>query len=215
MDEKLLILINQRWTSPVLDRLMAAFSSFDAWVPIFVILIVILLIKGDFRMRAFLVTAGIVVAVNDGVVAHALKRIVDRPRPHQVLDDVRQIDLAKAQPRFLALFKPVRVKSSRAAIEDVEGRSFPSAHTVNCFSVALVAVCFFGVRVWWGFLVAALVAWSRIYTGSHWPSDVATSIFLGIGSTFLLLALAERIWQMAGRRWLPMLHAAHPSLLAV
>jgi hypothetical protein len=50
--------------------------------------------------------------------------------------------------------------------------------------VALVAVCFFGVRVWWGFLVAALVAYSRIYTGSHWPSDVATSIFVGLGSTF-------------------------------
>ena len=215
MDEKLLILINQRWTSPVLDKFMAAFSSFDAWVPIFVVLIVILLIKGDFRMRAFLLTAGIVIAINDGVVAHALKRIVDRPRPHQVLDDVRQIDLAKARPRLLALFKPVRIKSSHASIEDVEGRSFPSAHTVNCFSVALVAVCFFGVRGWWGFLVAALVAYSRIYTGSHWPSDVATSIFVGLGSTFLLLALAEQIWQMTGRRWLPAVHAAHPSLLAV
>jgi hypothetical protein len=56
-------------------QIMAAFSSFDAWAAIFVILIVILLIKGDFRMRAFLLTAGIVVAINDGVVAHALKRI--------------------------------------------------------------------------------------------------------------------------------------------
>jgi undecaprenyl-diphosphatase len=215
MDEKLLILINQRWTNPVLDRSMAALSSFDAWVPPLVILIVVLLIKGDFRMRAFLLTAGIVVAINDGVTAHALKRIVDRPRPHQVLADVRQVDLARAWPRFLAFVKPVRVKTSRASMEDLEGRSFPSAHTMNCFSVALVAICFFGVRAWWGFLLAALVAYSRIYTGSHWPSDVATSIFLSLGSTFLLVALAERIWQMAGRRWLPAMHLAHPSLFAV
>jgi undecaprenyl-diphosphatase len=109
----------------------------------------------------------------------------------------------------------VRIKTSRASAEEVEGRSFPSAHTVNCFSVALAAVCLFGMRVWWGFIVAALVAYSRIYTGSHWPSDVVTSIFLGLGSTFLVVALAERIWQMVGRRCLPTMHAAHPSLLAV
>jgi hypothetical protein len=79
MDEKLLILINQRWTSPALDKLMAALSSFAAWVPFLVILIVILVVKGGFRMRVFLLTAGVVVAVNDGVLAHTLK--TDRRSP--------------------------------------------------------------------------------------------------------------------------------------
>ena len=33
VDQRLFFLINQRWTSPALDRLMAAASSFDVWLP--------------------------------------------------------------------------------------------------------------------------------------------------------------------------------------
>ena len=165
-------------------------------------------------MRAFLVTAALIVGINDGLVSKTLKRLVDRPRPHQAVNDVRIVDLAKASPRMLALFKPAKVKLSRIGIQDVEGRSFPSSHTMNCFSAALVALCFFGKRAAWSFGLAALVGYSRIYTGSHWPSDTLTSAVLAFGTTLMLMALAERLWQRAGRRLLPQMHALHPSLLA-
>ncbi|MEO7319974.1 MAG: phosphatase PAP2 family protein [Chthoniobacteraceae bacterium] len=214
MDQKLLFLINRQWTCAGLDWFMGALSCFAAWVPLLVFLFLLLFLKGGFKVRAFLITAALIVGINDGVVSKTLKRLVDRPRPHQTVNDVRIVDLAKASPRVLALLKPAKVKLSRVGSENVEGRSFPSSHTMNCFSVALVALCFFGRPAAWGFLLAAFVGYSRIYTGSHWPSDVVTSVFLAFGSTLMLMALAERLWQRAGRRLLPQMHALHPSLLA-
>jgi len=63
------------------DKIMAAASSLDAWLPLLVLVILATWWKGGFRARSFLLTVGIIVAVNDGVVANALKHLVDRPRP--------------------------------------------------------------------------------------------------------------------------------------
>jgi undecaprenyl-diphosphatase len=214
MDEKLLLLINRDWTSPALDRVMAAASSFSAWVPIIVVLVLLLIFIGGFKMRAFLVTAGLLVAISDGVISNSLKRLIDRPRPHQTHNDVRIVDLARATPRLLAVAQPATVKLSRVSDEDVDGRSFPSSHTMNTLALALAGAAFFGWRAWPLFAIAALVAYSRIYVGSHWPSDVLTSLFLGAGSSLLLLALAEAVWKKRGAVFLPRIHAQHPALFA-
>jgi undecaprenyl-diphosphatase len=214
MDQKLLFLINREWTSRAADRVMALASSWDAWLPIALILLVVLFVKGGFKARLFCVTTVAIVTFNDGVLSNSLKHLIDRPRPHQSVDNVRVVDLAKAKPRLLAVFRPPLVRLSRADFVQGTGRSFPSSHTINTFSAALVGVCFFGVRAAWGLALAALVSYSRIYVGAHWPSDVLTSIFLGLGSTLLLLAALDLLWRRCGAKWLPAVHARHPSLFA-
>ncbi|MEQ1859851.1 MAG: phosphatase PAP2 family protein [Chthoniobacteraceae bacterium] len=214
MDEKLLLLINRDWTSPALDRVMAGASSFDAWAPPLILFLIFVLVLGGFRARAFIITAALLVGVSDGLISKTLKRVIDRPRPHQSHDDVRVVDLGKAKPRLLALAQPAKVKLSQRSVEDVEGRSFPSSHTMNTLAVALAGAAFFGWRAWGLFAMAGLVAYSRIYTGSHWPSDVLVSIFLGAGTSLLMLALAAAGWRTLGAKWLTQIHAQHPSLFA-
>ena len=85
---------------------------------------------------------------------------------------------------------------------------------MNTMAAALTAVAFFGWRASWMFLVPLVVGYSRIYTGSHWPSDVLTSLFLGAGITLLLLTFAQPIWRAVASRFRPSLYQRHPSLFA-
>jgi undecaprenyl-diphosphatase len=86
---------------------------------------------------------------------------------------------------------------------------------MNTMAVALVCAAFFRGLGWLAFAPAGLVGYSRIYTGSHWPSDVLISVLLGLGVTLLLLGLFERIWRKAGPRFLPVIAQAHPRLLDI
>ena len=214
MDEKLLFLINRDWASPGLDRVMALASSFDVWFPFIALAILVLLIRGSFRVRACILTAGLIVGINDGLVSKTLKRVVDRPRPHQSHNDVRIVDFQKAKPRILAIGRPMKIEMSRTSLEDVDGRSFPSSHTINTCSVAVVGLMFFGLQAWWLVVIAALVSLSRIYVGSHWPSDVLVSIFIGCGSTLLLLVIVNALWKCFGGKVLPRVHGQYPSLFS-
>jgi undecaprenyl-diphosphatase len=214
MDQKLLFLINREWISPALDWIMAVASSFDLWVLPILVLAVTICWRGGFRARAFLVVAVLAVAVNDGLISRNLKRLADRPRPHQVLPGVRIVDLAKSRFRPASLARPLKIKNSKPSGGKIDGRSLPSSHTMNTMAVALVCTAFYRRRGWLAFGPAALVGYSRIYTGSHWPSDVLVSVFLAFGTTLLLLALLERLWRKAGPQWFPRLAAAHPRLLA-
>lgn len=60
------------------------------------------------------------------------------------------------------------------------GYSFPSSHAVNNFAGALVPAYFFPRGKWWLFGFASLVAFSRVYVGVHYPSDVAGGAVIGL-----------------------------------
>lgn len=172
--------INRDWTHPALDWLMPALSAIDAWLPLLGLLLVVIAWRGGKRERLMLLCLAIALVVSDAVIGNGLKKLFDRVRPRDQMSGVIIRDLAPAKPRLLALFKAPVSKLSKVKQVPEHGNSLPSNHTVNLFAAATVIALFFRR---WGipmYLLACAVAYSRVYVGAHWPSDIVPSAALGL-----------------------------------
>lgn len=147
--------------------------------PIFGPLLVLLLGIGIwlFRRNAVDAFCFVALACSGWVLSEVFKLIVARPRPDPSL-----------------LFDPLSPETG--------SNSFPSGHT--CFAVAL-ALAFYllarsskwrGLIAGLGLLVALTVAWSRLYIGVHYPSDVLASFAASLAGVIIFAAL----WNYFGAR---------------
>ena len=212
MDQKLLFLINREWTGPVLDRVMTAASSSSLWTVPFMLLVIAVLVRGGFRARAFTAVVLLAVVLCDSVAGYGIKKATGRMRPHESEFGVRQLSLVS--PAVRGIFQPVQEMISLGNDTESAGRSFPSNHSANTACAALLAAVFFRRWGWLAFFPALLVSYSRVYTGSHWPSDVLAGICLGLGMAMLALLIAESLWRRFGARLSPALATRFPSLLS-
>ena len=212
MDQSIFHLINQQWTSPVLDLFMAGLSDSAIWQPLFIAIGVSALLLGGFRARAFVVCVVLSLLITSQVTG-LLKSAVDRHRPKQV-ETVRMVKLQRTRPAFLTLFMKPTIRSSDSSDRNRSGPSFPSGHVTTNTVIAVFCTLFYRRRGWLYWFVAFAVGYSRIYLGSHWPSDMIATFFLAGGEALLLLGLFELIWRSAGRKWMPRLFARYPSLIA-
>src|SRR5947209_18207284 len=110
MDQAIFHVINQRWTNPVLDLFMAGLSNVEIWKPFLLLLGLAMIIWGGFHSRAFLLCLLVSLLMAENV-TNVLKTFVDRRRPKQV-QAVRMVELQKARPEFLTLFKKPRIRFS-------------------------------------------------------------------------------------------------------
>ena len=212
MDKTLLLFINREWTNPFLDRLMAIFTNFDVWMPILVLAVLILMWRGKFKVRSFVIVTLLTLALTDGLFTQFMKKIVNRPRPSQALAEVREVSLEKTKPAILGVWRPIQVSLSEPPEGPVIGRSFPSGHAMNNSVIATLAILFFGRLGLLYAIPAALVSYSRIYCGSHWPGDVVISIILGVGFSLVIASLANLIYQRLASQWFPKFYQRRQSL---
>ena len=191
---------------------MATFTSFDVWMPILLAVVLLLLWRGNFQARSFVVVTLLTIGFTDGVFTQSMKKLINRPRPSQALAEVREVSLEKATPAILGICEPVQVSLSEPPEGPVIGRSFPSGHAMNNTVIATLAVLFFGRLGALYIIPAGIVSYSRIYCGSHWPSDVIVSIVLGVGFSLTIASIVNLVYKRLVSRWFPKLYRDHPSL---
>jgi len=75
--------------------------------------------------------------------------------------------------------------------------SFPSGHTATAFAAATVLTALVPRAAAAWFVLAAAIAYSRLYVGVHFPLDVAGGIAVGVATALLLLGADRR----RSRRW--------------
>jgi undecaprenyl-diphosphatase len=163
--------INIGWHSPILDPIFAFLSYFGLGISEFFFLLALLVFK---KARPYILPL-IVTLLLASPMSQFPKHWIPRDRPSL---------LAFSHPQ-----------------EPIYGWAFPSGHTTAAFAIAfMVLLLTYGTpRIRWAYLsfvVATLIAISRIYRGVHWPSDVIAGVFDGC-----LTAIIAYFLLVVTKRW--------------
>jgi membrane-associated phospholipid phosphatase len=190
LDLALFHFINGAISNPFFDWLMPVLSGRGVpWLIAVVIAVPWILFFANTRLKICALLMVLVVALGDPLVIGTIRNLVARPRPCLVLPDVN------------------------ALLGCTTSGSLPSAHAANWFALAMVAFLFHRRSAWFMFPLAASVAFSRVYCGVHYPSDVCAGAILGAGYAIALVVSAQAVWNFIGKKLFPTWHAQLPSLL--
>ncbi|MBS4028665.1 MAG: phosphatase PAP2 family protein, partial [Ignavibacteriales bacterium] len=133
--------------------------------------------KGSKQTRTALLLLIPLIIFSDQLNSSLLKNIFERPRPCVSLENVRLL------------------------VSCGSGYSFPSSHAVNNFAIAtLLSMYFRNYRILF-FAFASLVAYSRVYVGVHYPSDIIAGALIGICCAYTL----NWTWEKIQTSYFPML----------
>jgi undecaprenyl-diphosphatase len=183
IDTQLFLYLNSKHNS-FFDVVMSAVSSRFLWIPLY--LFFCFLIYKHFGKRLLLVMSAalLLIVLSDQISNRAFKNNFKRYRPCH----------------HLTLQAQVHVNG------DCGGTyGFVSSHATNTFALAMFLGLLFRKRIKYFFslifLWAAVVSYSRIYNGVHYPADVAGGAILGMLIGFAVYkcyqAITKRLDQTA------------------
>ncbi|HTD86204.1 MAG TPA: glycosyltransferase family 39 protein [Candidatus Binatia bacterium] len=177
-------------SNSLLDQVMPFFAWNRVFVPALIAGAIWLVVKGGIRGRIFVAVTCAIIALGDTFVINTLKHVIERPRPFTAMPEM----------------KPLVGKGGSF--------SMPSSHTSSWFAAAFLALCFY--RKSWRFMfpLAAVIGFSRIYVGAHYPTDVIIGAILGTGYAAAGLVGLQLLWDRIGRDWFPLWWARMPSVLS-
>lgn len=154
------MMINSTWTQPWMDDFFPLITDLHKTLPfkIIVPLLVLALLWKKYRRHGGLIFIGCLLCLGftDAFSSQILKKSVARPRPFETVG-------------------VVAIQRSPAG-----GSSFPSNHSANMFAFATYTSFFVPAAAPLVFPLAALIAYSRVYNGVHFPLDVFGGAFVGL-----------------------------------
>ncbi len=165
--------INSTLANPVFDLIMPIITSVKFWMPIYIVSIALLILKGGTKGRILAIILMLSIVISDQTNSHLLKNIFNRERPCH------------------------SVEIARLLIGCPGGMSFPSSHAFNNFCAAVIISMFYRNRKWIFISIAGIIAFTRPYCGVHYPSDILAGAALGA----LLGYTIVRIAQLIGKRY--------------
>ena len=149
--------------SPFLDRFMWIFSGKTVWLPLAAFILIVLLYKKKWRESILILLAIVlVVTLCDQFASHVCKPIFTRFRPTH-------------HPDFMDQVKTVfGYRGGKYG--------FISSHAANAFGFATYMSLLFRYRLftWTIFLWAVLTAYTRVYLGVHFISDIVPGAIAGV-----------------------------------
>jgi len=167
VDTQLFIFFNITLANPIFDVIMPFLTNKYTWVPVWLTAIALLFWKGGKEGKWIVLLLIISVSTAD-ITGNRIKKTIKRIRPCNVVEQVH-----------------LTVKKKKSF-------SMPSNHAANFFAVAMMFSLFFRRYKWWFFAIAAVVAFTRISIGVHYPFDSLVGAMLGSMLSYLYFTLYQK-----------------------
>ncbi len=155
-------------------------ATIFVWIIIFVLAIIVEERKNpgiSSRDKKFIISFTLSLLITFVCVNLILKKIIQRPRPKIISNNLnlsaKNINQIEFIPNNLNMLKLLSVNHCPTDF------SFPSSHAALSFASAGIIAYFDKKRLWFYYLVAILISYSRIYLGCHYFLDIFFGAILG------------------------------------